>query len=137
MLLFMSFLGRPADDESLLKYQRDEWGRLSGETCVIELAGLAAKSYKVPRDRTSFRKERINFIREKILLHKPKLVVMYGVTESRHWEAITAQRFPPENNLTIGRTIFAQTLAPTAHGERAPDYYWKEWGERLRRLSTE
>jgi hypothetical protein len=134
MLLFMSFLGRPADDASLLKYQRDEWGRLSGETCVIELAGLAAKSYKVPRDRTSFRQERIKFIREKTLLQKPKLLVMYGIAEKRHWEATTEQRFPPENILMLGKTVVAQPLHPMAYGQRAPDPYWKEWGERLRRL---
>jgi hypothetical protein len=137
MLLFMNFLGRPDDDASLLKYQRDEWGRLNGETCVIELAGLAAKSYKVPRDRTSFRQERIKFIRDKMLLQKPKLVVMYGVAEKRHWEAITEQRFPPENILILGQTVVAQLLHPMAHGQRAPDSYWKEWGNDLAGLGGE
>jgi hypothetical protein len=136
MLLLMTFLGRPIDDQRLCKYQRDEWGRLGGETCVIELSGLAAKSAKVRRDRTSFRSERIKVIREKMLHYKPELVVMYGVSEKRHWEAIAEQRFPPENILKLGHTIVAQPLHPKAHGERAPDPYWVEWGERLRRLRS-
>lgn len=41
MLLLMSFLERSKESDSLREYQRDRWGRLSGETCVIELSGLA------------------------------------------------------------------------------------------------
>jgi hypothetical protein len=60
MLLLMAFLERPTDKKSLQTYQRDQWGRLSsGETCVIELSGLPANSFKVPRDRELFRRERI------------------------------------------------------------------------------
>jgi hypothetical protein len=134
MLLLMTFLGRPTDDESLSEYQRDEWGRLSGETCVIELSGLAAKSAKVRRDRKSFRVERIKTIRERMFQHKPELVVMYGLSEKRHWEAITEQRFPTGNILKLGHTIVAQPIHPMAYGERGPDPYWREWGERLRGL---
>src|SRR5579859_7409872 len=39
MLLLMTFLEKRADKGSLLSYQRDEWGRAIGETCVIELSG--------------------------------------------------------------------------------------------------
>lgn len=45
MLLMMTFLKRPVDNNSLRNYQRDRWGALDekgGETCVIELSGLAA-----------------------------------------------------------------------------------------------
>jgi hypothetical protein len=134
MLLLMTFLGRQTDDESLSKYQRDQWGRLSGETCVIELSGLAARSAKVRRDRKSFRRERIKIIRERMLHYKPELVVMYGVSEKRHWEAIAEQRFPRENILKLGRTIVALALHPTTWGNGAPDEYWQELGERLRYL---
>ena len=50
MLLLATFLERPADNESLRTYQRDKWGTLSGETCVIELSGLPASSLKIPRN---------------------------------------------------------------------------------------
>ena len=38
MLLLMTFLGRPTDNESQPRYQRDEWGTLNSETCMIELS---------------------------------------------------------------------------------------------------
>jgi hypothetical protein len=132
MLLLMTFVGRQTDEESLSKYQRDEWGRLSGETCVIELSGLAAKSAKVPRDRKSFRTERIKIIRDKMLHYKPELVVMYGMSEKPHWEAIAEQRFPSENFLKLGSTIVALALHPTTWGNGAPDDYWQKLGELLR-----
>jgi hypothetical protein len=48
ILLLMTFINRPADKESLRTYQRHQWGRTTGETCVIELSGLAAKNLTVP-----------------------------------------------------------------------------------------
>ena len=55
LILLMAFLGKPVDNETLRAYQRDRWGSRSGETCVIELSGLAAASLAVERDRESFR----------------------------------------------------------------------------------
>ena len=132
MLLLMTFLGRPIGEESLLQYQRDKWGRLDGETCVIELSGLAARSARVPRDRKSFRTKRIEIIRERMLHYKPELVVMYGVSQKHDWETITEQRFPPENVLNLGPTTVALALHPAAWGNRAPDDYWRKLGQRLR-----
>jgi hypothetical protein len=85
MLLLMTLLGKRADNDSLRAYQRDRWGRLSGgETCVIELSGLAANNSTVLRERDLFRRERIEVIRQRILVYKPALVVMYGVNEKDH-----------------------------------------------------
>jgi len=136
MLLLMTFLGRPTDKESLSKYQRDEWGRLNGETCVIELSGLAAHNSKVPRDRTSFLQERITTIRAKMLHYKPALVVMYGMGEKLHFEEIIQQRFPPGNIVKLGPTIVALTLHPVSWGDRASDHYWEQLGQELRRLRS-
>lgn len=51
ILLLKTFLKEPADDESRRDYQRCSWGRSTGETCVVELSGLPATSFKVARDR--------------------------------------------------------------------------------------
>ncbi len=76
ILLLMTYLEGKTGNESLREYQRDRWGRVSGgETCVIELSGLAAHSFKVSRDRKLFRHERINVIRQRMLTYKPALVV--------------------------------------------------------------
>jgi hypothetical protein len=127
MLLLMTFLGRPTDNESLRKYQRDQWGRLSGETCVIELSGLAARSFRTQRDRGSFREERITIIRERTLHYKPILVVMYGATSKPHWEAITKQPFPPDGTLGIGSTIVVFTPHPMTRG--LTNAYWQMVGK--------
>ncbi len=62
----MTFLGRPADNESLRSYQRDRWGALEGETCVIELSGLAAPNMMEAEDTTPFLQQRIDVIRYRL-----------------------------------------------------------------------
>jgi hypothetical protein len=47
MLSLMTFLRRQSENKSLRNYERDEWGKLSGETCVIEFSGLAAQNSAV------------------------------------------------------------------------------------------
>ena len=59
ILLLKTFLNETvgdaiADRESVRKYQRDQWGASSGETCVIELSGTAARSLAVSVDRYRF-----------------------------------------------------------------------------------
>jgi hypothetical protein len=66
---------------------------------VIELSGLPANSFDVPRDRGLFRHERIAVIRQRMRTHKPELVVMYGVKDKKHWEEIAGGGFPPDRLL--------------------------------------
>jgi hypothetical protein len=81
MLLMMTFLGRSADNDSLRNYQRDRWGaweKDKGETCVIELSGLAAHSLKESKETGEFMPQRFATICGKVRAHRPKLVVLYG-----------------------------------------------------------
>jgi len=137
MLLLMTFLEKPSDNGSLRTYQRDRWGRVSGgETCVIELSGLAAKSSSVPVDRMPFLQERIEIIRQRIRTYKPKFVIMYGANEGKHWEQIAGRTLDRESivkpDLT-DLTFVAFTSHPVSHGRRNSD--WKKLGERLREKS--
>ena len=86
--LLMAFLEQPVDNDTLREYQRKRWGMADGETCVIELSGLAANNLTIPRDRQSFRAERIATIRERISLNRPRLVVMYGAGQRDSWQII-------------------------------------------------
>jgi hypothetical protein len=129
MLLLMTYLKEQPDNNSLRSYQRDKWGTLNGETCVIELSGLAARSFKVPRNRECFREERIEEIRQRMDLHQPKFVVMYGKKQREHWIAIAEHNFSSDNIWKRGPT----TIALTRHPVRSPNDYWKKLGERLRR----
>jgi hypothetical protein len=133
MLLLMAFLKRDKGNESLRNYQRDRWGTvIGGETCVIELSGLAARSFRVPRDRRLFRQERIDVIRQRMLTYRPALVVMYGVSEKEHWEKIAGSSFPADNILKLDSTIIAFAPHPVRPGRRRGNAYWAELGERLR-----
>jgi hypothetical protein len=128
ILLLMSYQGRRTDSESLRNYQRDEWGTLDGETCVIELSALAARNLGIPRKRDWYRKERIEEIRQRMDFHKPKFAVMYGKKQREHWSAIAEHTFSSDNIWKRGPT----NIALTRHPVRSPNDCWIKLGERLR-----
>jgi len=133
--LLMGFLERSTDKDSLAAYQRDRWGRLSeSETCVIDLMGLPAKNLKTPRDRKTFLKERIMVIRDRIAVHRPKLVVMYGKGQKDSWERIVQRTFPEDNIIRNDGTIFFHARHPTNGGP--PCRWWGERGKMLREMSA-
>jgi hypothetical protein len=138
MLLLMAFSeklkGEKLKDDKILRtYQRDLWGSLAGETCVIELSGLPARSLNEPRHRELFRPERVDFISGKMRANKPVFVVMYGMSEKKHWEKIAGRtlskndvwRVEPESTI-----IAAFAPHPVARG--TTDQYWIRLGQRLR-----
>jgi len=134
--LLMGFLGRSTNKESLIAYQRDRWGMLdNGETCVIELLGLPAKSLKTPRDRKTFRAERIDVIRDKIRVHRPKLVVMYGKSHKNSWDQIALPRAFSEDNVIVcdEGTILFYARHPTNGGPAR--HWWEDRGKMLRETS--
>jgi hypothetical protein len=131
ILLLKTYLNEPSDNDSLRKYQRDRWGRReTGETCVIELSGMAAKSLNEPRDRASFRMERIKHIRQKLLEHKPKFVVMYGLGDQPHYELIAGHPLVRDVPSKRENTVVVLTKHPVAFGGKRSD--WIELGEKLR-----
>lgn len=139
MLLLMSFLEKAFDNENLRAYQRDHWGMCGGNTCVIELGGFPARSFRVFRDRERFRAERIATIRERMNVANPALVVMYGAGAKQHYQAITGQLFSNENTkglpvgfLQRGPTKIAFTPHSVAFGMK--DAYWVELGKKLRQM---
>ena len=131
ILLLKTFLNQPSDTESLREYQRDRWGRVKGgETCVIELSGLAAKSSQEQVDRERFREERMRIIGERLRSSKPLFVVMYGLNERLHWESIAGMPLVRDGVVQTGTTIIAFAPHPQDRGRRNSD--WKDLGEKLR-----
>jgi hypothetical protein len=47
--LLLTYQGKPNDLEAIRTYQRDQWGSQTGETCVIELAGLPSPNMRTTR----------------------------------------------------------------------------------------
>lgn len=145
MLLLMSFLNRPIDNDSLRNsglrrnyhlraYQRDRWGAVdekAAETCVIELSGLAAPSASESEDTRPYRAERIKVICKKMRAHQPKLVVMYGRGEETDaWRAlgrcVSGREFPldgtapcnmPKTSVLLNRPTI---LVCTPHPSKPP-----------------
>lgn len=141
MLLLLTFLGESAENESLRIYQRDQWGMLHGETCVIELSGLPAHDLKAGKEQNLklFTQEQIDcvlqkradFIRRKALDHKPRLVVMYGLGAKAHFEKIAGQPFGSGNLLEVESTLMALTTHPVSF-EGVKNEYWVSLGKKLR-----
>jgi hypothetical protein len=123
ILLLKTFLDQPSDLESLRAYQRDRWGRVKdGETCVIELSGLAVRSSKIPAERDRFREERITIIRQRMLSYKPVLIVMYGLNERPHWEKIAGMPLVCDGVARVGTTRIAFAPHPQDRGRRNSDW---------------
>jgi hypothetical protein len=131
MLLLMVFSERPTDNGSLKTYQRERWGRLDGETCIIELSGLPANNFNVPRERGLFRQERIKVMCDKMCAYKPVLVVIYGVGTKTHWES--AGGYSSDSLRRLQDTVLEFTLHPTSR-PTPMDAYWVEQGKRLRHI---
>src|SRR5258708_1309949 len=138
LLLLMTFLGRSRDNEILRTYQRDRWGMLDGETCVIELSGLAAPNTGEATDTSAFLRDRIPVIRERIREHRPGFVVMYGLGQRPSYEQIAEAKFPrePDPFFCKGPTLLAMTPHPVARIKVEDKYvgndYWIELGKKLR-----
>jgi hypothetical protein len=154
ILAMMTLLDRPADKSSRLDYQRRRWGALDGETCVIELSGLASPSMKEAKDTLRFLPERIRIISRRMLDHRPKLVVMYGREQKPSWNAIArsfagsdvppddteSSELPRTNILEHESTILVCTPHPSrpiSDGVRwLGDEYWIRLGNKLKRLNA-
>lgn len=133
LLLLMTYLGQSTSKDSLRDYQRNRWGMLEGETCVIELSGLAAPNDGEAMDTSTFLQERIQVIRQIIRKHRPRLVVMYGFAQRHSYEQIAENQFPPEPDpfFCKGPTLLALTPHPVSR-IRDGNEYWTRLGLKLR-----
>jgi len=135
ILLLKTFLDEPADDTSRRDYQRHRWGRSTGETCVIELSGLPATSFKIARDRELFRQKRLQFIHKRMLACRPTFVVIYGRSQLGHWRSFWKENAVPVrdsgNISTLPFTTIAFAPQPTAPS--LGNQYWLDLGKNLRR----
>jgi hypothetical protein len=132
IVMLKTFLGEPVDNkDDLRSYQRDVWGRAQGETCVIELSGIAAKNSRALVDRERFKEERVNLIRERMLTYRPKLVVIYGAKDKQSWAKIAGVHLSSvDTALRSDYGLIAFAAHPNTRGRR--DESWKKLGRELR-----
>lgn len=106
----LSASGLPFDLEAVKTYQRDHFGRWSGDTCLMELLPLPARSTgdwlysslsAVPHlttrgiYRENYAAQRVAHIRQRIADHRPSGVVFYTVNSwyKQWWEQIAGRSF--------------------------------------------
>ena len=126
----------PLNSNSIKGYQASEWGRSSGETCLIELYPLPSPSTRDWKyaewsslpclvNRTVYHyslfKERADFIRLKIETHKPSKVIFYGSVYNNLWEGVIRGKFAAVESLKLwqagnAHTDFYIIRHPVAHG---------------------
>jgi hypothetical protein len=128
--LFLAHKCMNPNIEDIRAYQRDHWGSKDGETCVIELMGLASPNMRTPQDRTTFLSRRIERIRKEAFTHQPAFIVMYGLGQREEWERIAGQKFDSNGICHIGKTIAALASHPVAKG--LDNEYWVKLGQALR-----
>lgn len=126
------------DREAVRRYQDERWGRASGETAVIELSTVAARS-KLDEDplRLTHLPERIATIRARIAEHRPTSVLFYGGGRDpiagrpylERWSVIASTAFVPKEIVQLKGTAYAATPHPTTHGLSTA--FWRDLGRRL------
>jgi hypothetical protein len=128
--LLLAYQEKDQSLDDIRAYQRDHWGRENGETCVIELCGLAAPSMQTVQDRTTFLSRRVERIREAALKNTPKFIVMYGHGNREEWERIAGAKFDANGIWRMGRTVAATAPHPVTRG--LGNEYWVNFGQMLR-----
>jgi hypothetical protein len=128
--LLLAYQGNEPNLDAIREYQRTKWGSATGETCVIELCGLAAPSTQTSQDRTTFLSGRVERIREAASKHAPTFIVMYGQGNRREWERIAGSKFDANGTCRMGKTVAATSLHPTTRG--LGNEYWANLGQMLR-----
>lgn len=130
----LAFEGRPADDEAVLRHQREAFIRGDGDEAVLELSAYAARGLRVEVPREKYMRERI--ARIKILLgeHKPTFLVCYGRSRRREFAKLCGGAFDADDFRWSGTTLCALTIHPTPRFQPAPKpEHWDSLGSELRR----
>lgn len=112
--LLLAYTRQRIDNDMIGEYQCEEWGSLTGDTCVVELSALAARNLGVERDREAFRKKRVETLRKRLLSNSPEFVVFYGLRSRDDYEQIAGGSFDPRGYRWSGNTLCVLVEHPTA-----------------------
>jgi hypothetical protein len=135
IILLMTFKEQPTGKtEHRRAYQRNEWAMTHGETCVIELSGLAAHDLNVDRGtwRVDFLDQRIKVIRKRIEENVPKFVVMYGAAQNAAWREIAGRELAFGQVVEFNGTAFVMAAHPVSN-QGVSNNYWSGLGVQIRK----
>ncbi len=134
--IMLASKGLPSTTDDVRAYQRDQIGRKTGDTCLLELLPLPSPNVNnwnynlwsglhFLRDRKTYREYcvswRAEHIRSRIKDHKPKVVVFMGQVYSDYWHTIAGRNliFTDKGGFWAGSsedTIYIITKHPASRG---------------------
>jgi len=147
--IMLSYQGQEPTTEQIREYQRTSLGRLTGNTYLGELFPLPSPSLghwlyaehsTLPylASRKVYRQTCLAFrsahFRKRIIQHRPAVVVFYGLSYRKYWQAIAGVDLLPElDGVYAGRddaTLFVVTQHPAARG--VTNEYFHQVGRLIR-----
>lgn len=149
--ILLSAMGERQDTECVREFQRSEWGRSLGISCLTELMPLPspgvdrwlhfAEHSQLPylASRPAYmehvRPQRVAQLVAKVAEYRPKAVVFYGLQYLPSWEAIAGSKFGASSlagTHTYRRdgTLYLATRHPAAPG--ASNEYFQSVGKLIR-----
>lgn len=129
--LFAYLSDKPFSNRDLRKYQVEQLGQKKSDTCLVELCGLPARSFRVERDRDKYLDSRLDRLMCKLNENPPEFVVIYGKKYQHRWmDKLRSQTLQAGDGglWHLGRTRIG--FIDTPHGQ--PNYEWDELGRKLR-----
>ncbi len=148
--IHLSLHERPLDLESIRHFQINDFGQADEGFASLELFSLPAVSaqswiyseiielpYLINRAVYKYYlyPKRAEYLRRRILKHKPKQVVIYGLSYRHEWEGIVRRKFktspvPDVIETSVDSTLVLVIPHPVARGYNQD--YWTEVGNYLR-----
>lgn len=135
--VLLSAMGESPETERVRAFQRTEWGRTHGNSCLTELLPLPSPGVdrwlhftehsQLPylASRATYhehiRPQRVAQLAAKVEAYRPKAVVFYGLKYLPSWQAIAGSEFgatslPGTHSLRRNGTLYLATRHPAATG---------------------
>ncbi|MBX3155001.1 MAG: hypothetical protein KF773_03300 [Deltaproteobacteria bacterium] len=128
----LSFEDRLSERADIAAYQRDSWGRLGGDTAVLEISALHAANTSVDVERRVHRSERVAELKRQLASNEPTFALFYGTTYRSEYEAI-AGHFGVDDWRWTSDTLCAITQHPAYRFAPSPAY-WRALGVWIREM---
>lgn len=147
--ILLAIKGYSPTVDQIRQYQRDWLGRITGETCLLELLPLPSPSTghwtygehsQLPylADRATYRRTlldgRIKHLQQRIKQYRSKVVLFYSFSYCEYWQAVAGVDFLPAEGgaFYVGHndlTVFVITKHPAATG--LSNDYWHGIGRAI------
>jgi len=141
--IFLTAEGQPVDTDTMRQYQKNVWGTIDGNTCLLELLPLPApnigswlyreiSSLPYLANRKTYREyvvgSRIAHLQDRIRQYQPKAVVLYGSGYDSYWKAIAGIDSWEKSSEGVSyavnnSTLFISSKHPVAHGTTNEYFY--------------